>query len=220
MGLSSDWDSFGFDNLHAFNADLFEWDSLQDWAKKFTRQQCKKSRNFLIGYSLGGRLALHTIIQDPSLWKGAIIISAHPGLSNLNERAEKIHSDEKWAKRFENEEWQILMNDWNAQAVFKNGNFDFHRKEENYCRKKLAHTLRFGSLGTQRNLKKEISELDIPILWITGAKDKKYRDLAYSMDLKHPSSQNIIIENAGHRAPWEQPLTIKKQINEFLMLKK
>ena len=43
----------------------------------------------LIGYSMGGRLALHAMLNQPGLWKSAVIISAHPGLKNESDRVER-----------------------------------------------------------------------------------------------------------------------------------
>ncbi len=218
MGFPSDWDIFGLKNLKAIPIDLFDWNTLSDWTSKFSALVSSRSvdKSVLIGYSLGGRLALHALIQKTSIWKAGIIISAHPGLSSHEEGLERYKLDEQWAIRFEKEEWGSLMDDWNARTVFGGGNFNFQRNEKDYYRQKLANILRRGSLGLQNNLRFELSNLNVPLLWIVGANDEIYKNLVSSVNLKHPLSRKIIIPNSGHRVPWEQPDNFVQQVQEFL----
>ena len=63
----------------------------------------------LLGYSMGGRLALELLQRER--FAKAVIISA--GL-NVPDPA-RVARDEEWARRFESEEWSSLMRAWNAQ---------------------------------------------------------------------------------------------------------
>ncbi len=217
MGLPTDWDLFGFKNLKAFNSGSLEWNSLSDWSEKFNSKLRSQRKSILMGYSLGGRLALHALTQDPSNWHAGIIISAHPGLSNHEQRLDRCKVDEYWANRFEIEEWKSLMDDWNARTVFAGGNFHFQREEKDYHRQSLANTLRYRSLGLQSDLRNKVSRLNIPILWIAGDKDETYKSLALSMDLKHSLSRKIIIPDSGHRVPWDQPDAFVEHVQDFLI---
>ncbi|MEO0375535.1 MAG: hypothetical protein AAF329_13095 [Cyanobacteria bacterium P01_A01_bin.17] len=59
-----------------------------DWAELFCERVVTEgaSRNVVLGYSLGGRLALHAVLHNPELWEGAIATSTSPGLSSLEDR--------------------------------------------------------------------------------------------------------------------------------------
>src|SRR5688500_7213032 len=56
--------------------------SMGSWAKKFNQAQKSNhvERNILLGYSLGGRLALQAAIDKPGLWDEVVLVSSHPGL--------------------------------------------------------------------------------------------------------------------------------------------
>ena len=40
----------------------------------------------LLGYSMGGRLALHALLDEPHPWQAAVIVSADPGSENEADR--------------------------------------------------------------------------------------------------------------------------------------
>ena len=72
----------------------------------------------LLGYSLGGRLALHALLHAPELWAGALVVGADTGLADPKEREARVRWDAAWAERFLNEPWEDVLRDWDAQAVF------------------------------------------------------------------------------------------------------
>lgn len=218
LGLPDDWDFLEWKNLNTIDWQQFSLNSLESWGKAFN-QSLNFSRGdsrILMGYSLGGRLALHALIDQPSLWQGAIIISAHPGLINDQERQLRQQRDLEWAKRFESENWDHLMCAWNGQEVFANDGFSFSRKEKHYQRFKLVQALVGGSLGSQIDLRKQIASLPFPILWITGAQDTRYCQLAQSLTFSNSHSYWKSIEKAGHRVPWSQPQVFSEMVLTFL----
>ena len=188
LGLPSDWSFLTSPQTAAVDWQSFSWKSLSDWGIQFNEwvQRQGKGPSILIGYSLGGRLALHALLNNPSLWRGAVIISAHPGLVDHQQgRAKRLEHDRRWAARFESEAWASLMQSWNAQEVFSRDAFVFERKEKDYQRPQLMQGLLQGSLGCQSDLRQPISELEIPLLWITGSKDHRYCALAQTLCFKH-----------------------------------
>jgi 2-succinyl-6-hydroxy-2,4-cyclohexadiene-1-carboxylate synthase len=91
-----------------------------EWAKKFNQLQKSKhvERNILMGYSLGGRLALQAAADKPGLWDEVILISAHPGLVDDEEKELRTKVDATWAEKFNSEKWHEVMKQWNNQVVF------------------------------------------------------------------------------------------------------
>lgn len=221
LGRSSDWDSLSHSAIIPY--DLFQIgepsDQLQmpDWAAKFYHHlPTNPKKKILMGYSLGGRLALHALMQNPSYWDGAIIISAHPGLPSEEVKRERIEQDAQWAKRFEQEPWEELMHSWNARSVFCNSIKTFERKEIDYNRALLANTLRFWSLGSQELFVNALAKINIPILWVAGEKDFAYTSLAQSLSFKHSESKIWIASNSGHRVPWEAPHAFKEVMDQYI----
>lgn len=190
------------------------WDT---WAQlaALTLQTNKGSEKLIgLGYSLGGRLLLSLVDQNPDLFDGLIFLSTHPGLQTDAEKAERMKNDEAWAKRFETENWEVLMRDWNAQKVFQGGQEEPARLEESYSRKQLAHLLRAFSLAKQPDYRPMISEISVPQLWIAGEKDEKFVGLLPKASKK---IKTMIVPEASHRVYFDQPELIKTAVGEFAL---
>lgn len=219
LGHPHDWDELKMENIEAFGIHwIKKWKTIEEWAFAFNQEIAAKTyvqKPVLMGYSLGGRLALHALIQNPNLWQGGIIISAHPGLKSEQERRTRLCEDERWAKRFETEEWEPLMQAWNKRPVLASSQA-FERQEKTYSRAALAEVLRQASLGKQADLREAIAHLSLPVLWITGTKDQMYAQLASSLSFAHPFSAWKNISEAGHRVPWDQPVRFKQVVYAFL----
>lgn len=221
IGLPQDWEclqSFlGKENLICYDLWKNSYSNFREWVDCFYKSADLSSdkKHCLMGYSLGGRLALHALAMRPEVWASAVIISAHPGLTSLEERRKRVQEDELWAKRFETVPWEELMKMWNEQSIFNNNQCP--RDENQYERKKLAEALRVWSRGRQEDLREVIHDLPFPILWIVGKEDKAYVKVAQSITFSHPQSKVWIVENAGHRVPWEQEKIFKEKIQDFLL---
>lgn len=213
LGNGKDWDGFFSQQINMPN--LFEQSTspFWDWAKTFNGS-IKSPQNVLVGYSMGGRLALHALIQNPSLWKSAVIISSNPGIENQNDRIERLKADGEWSRRFLQEPWEPLMEAWNRQPIF--AGVPIHRDEKDFSRSSLAAAMTTWSVGNQDFLKPQIEALDIPILWIVGEQDLKYVQIAKNMKLKNKQSKISIAPQAGHRVPWQQKLWFQQEVEKFL----
>lgn len=154
-----------------------------------------------MGYSLGGRLALHALIDSPQQWSEAIIISAHPGLAE-GVRAKRREEDAIWAKRFLEEPWSDVLQAWNNREVFAHDK-PVVRKEQNFSRSLLAQALTTWSLGNQKDLAEAIGKLPMPITWVVGEYDTKFVSEAMRLSFANPSSRVIIVPGAGHRIDFE-----------------
>jgi 2-succinyl-6-hydroxy-2,4-cyclohexadiene-1-carboxylate synthase len=162
----------------------------------------------LLGYSMGGRLALQLLEQGR--FKKAVIVSA--GLNAPDE--ERRARDEQWARRFESEEWTSLMRDWSAQPVF--GGHTLERRERDYDRRELARQLREWSPAVLPPPRLE--SIETPVLWIAGERDAKYAEIAKAAVARLPHAELWICPNAGHRVPWEQPELFVRRLRLFLEL--
>lgn len=188
LGLPSDWDFLkpaGFDVVTPPLDDI------------------PKRGDTLLGYSMGGRLALHALL-DGARYKRAVMVSTGLGIEGEEARSRRRRADEKWAGHFETQQWQRVMRDWNAQSVF--GGHEANRREEDFDRHELARMLREWSPAALPPLAPRLHEIDIPVLWIVGERDEKYvaeRERAVSL-LKNV--ELWICPGAGHRVPWEQPV--------------
>ncbi len=224
LGRAQDWDSILPKNLHRHDWDLFSPQnqgkvtfSFQALAEKINDDGALQSGpRVFVGYSFGGRVGLHALVQRPEIWDAAVIISAHPGLKEPEEREMRMRSDEIWAERFETQDWDSLMALWNSQPVFAGREAPL-RHESDFSRQSLASALRSCSLGLQRDLRPELSQLRVPILWVVGEQDRKFLDLGREVASLNSQTQLQIIPGASHRAPWDRSEAFVKLLREFLL---
>jgi|ERR1051326_3486431 2-succinyl-6-hydroxy-2,4-cyclohexadiene-1-carboxylate synthase len=164
-----------------------------------------------LGYSMGGRLALQTILDGTS-FDCAVIVSA--GLNLEEGREERRARDEAWAQRFENDPWPEVIREWNAQPVF--GGHVVAREERDYDRRELARQLRDYSPGVLPPLAPRLHEITVPMLWIAGERDHQYVDVAKRAVSLMPNAELWICPDAGHRVPWEQPRLFIERVRAFV----
>jgi 2-succinyl-6-hydroxy-2,4-cyclohexadiene-1-carboxylate synthase len=223
LGLSSDWNAIRQEVGGAFEAlDVLSLahprEGLQNWGRALNRRVAKEpvQKRILLGYSMGGRLAMHALVDAPELWAGAIIVSANTGLKREEERAPRLQIDIDWARRFLKEPWEEVVQDWDRQAVFQGQAPAFHRREVDYVRSDLAHAIEGWSVGKQSDLQEPLSKLPFPILWVAGEKDLKYVEIAKQMASVHPHSSYWIAPEAGHRVPWECTQPFLDEIHSWM----
>lgn len=162
----------------------------------------------LVGYSMGGRLALHALVQPGAPWSRAVIISADPGAGPDPAR---VSADREWAD-LARRDWPAFLRQWAAQPVFGGAPMPWRRPFGAGRREAVARGFEEWSVGKQRDLRPEIGRCGIPVRWIAGARDEKFVRLASGV----PGVDVAVVENAGHRVPWEQPEVTAELIRSFL----
>ena len=162
---------------------------------------------------MGGRLALHCLQENSRIWQGAVFLSTHPGLQNSKDKNERLAQDNNWVEVIEKEPWESFSRKWNEQDIFAGSNVE--RKKENYCQAKLVDTLRYWSLAKQDDFRPLLSSVDIPILWLVGEKDEKFKELSNDLTFTNEKSKKKIIPLATHRL-LEEDDNLENELMEFL----
>lgn len=206
--------------LNAPDIWTFNTSSFGTWTTEFcqhVRNTTSDAPGLLIGYSLGGRLALHAILKDPTLWAGVVVIGAHPGLKTQEERDKQLEWDQSWANRFLNEPWQKLLDTWDSLPVFCGRSSSILRQEATFSRAQIASTFDTFSKGRQTYLTPSIAQLTMPpILFISGEEDQRYTTLGMDLDASCPIVTHKAVAQAGHRVPWENPLGFTNIVQRFI----
>lgn len=174
----------------------------------------------LLGYSMGGRIALHALLEPNHSWQAAVIVSANPGLENDAERAARRASDTEWATRALTGNWQQFLEAWNSQPLLGTAAMRDTPMSNGLVqrRREIARSFVDWSLGVQQPLWQRLSEISVPVLWIAGENDPKYRALAARAAALTPGSSLAIAPNSGHRAPWEAEAWFADTVSRFLKL--
>lgn len=227
LGQASDWDFLNHSlsehvQISCFN--LFGHEPPAEWGLSALGQKISSFANtrtssneqsILVGYSLGGRIALHSLLDSKSNWNKAVIISAHPGLKDSLEKSARLKADQAWAEKWLQEPWDAVLSAWNDQSVLRGIHPPPARNEKDFLKASLGKALVECSLGLQEDLREKIAPLEIPILWLAGDLDPKFRDLALEMQKLNSKITTVIIPNAGHRLLMDQPEIVRKLILDF-----
>ncbi len=173
-------------------------------------------RYWLVGYSLGGRLAMYHACRGRAAGlMGLVAESANPGLACKAEREQRAQSDGRWVQRLLNEPLRRVLDDWYRQPVFSHLN-DAQRSELIALRSHnnaqcLAAMLEATSLARQPDLAAALRALTVPFRYLCGERDAKFRALAQVRALPLQ-----IIAAAGHNAHRENPGAFRDALREIL----
>lgn len=171
----------------------------------------------LLGYSMGGRLALHALLARPDLWKAAVIVSAHPGLKDESGRAERRQRDAEWSALALKGEWAEFLERWNGQSVLGGSVKMPDRMKLKGRRASVARSFVDWSLGAQQDLSPDFGQIACPLLWVTGARDEKFTRLAEAVVPRISDGRHIIVPDCGHRVPWELSEMFVDHCGRFLV---
>lgn len=186
--------------------------SWEAWTDAFTAKvSAVDDSPLLLGYSMGGRLALMALLAKPAMWRAAVIVSAHPGLTSDAEREARLAKDAQWLAELDTLPWPAFWQKWCAQSNLKGP----PRQLPTFHPQMRQALLRF-SLGNQTNEAHALASLRTRLLWITGEQDAKFTQLANKVCHDHPTFRHVVISDCGHRVPWEQPESFSQQVRHYL----
>ena len=105
-------------NCHAIDLNTAEpLEQAREQTKHFLDKK-KGTPCFLMGYSMGGRLAWQLASYFYSSIKGLILLGAHPGLANEEDKKARRESDRMWIDLLQKGDITLFLNEWYAQPLF------------------------------------------------------------------------------------------------------
>jgi 2-succinyl-6-hydroxy-2,4-cyclohexadiene-1-carboxylate synthase len=170
----------------------------------------------LVGYSMGGRIALHAAFALPGRVRRLVLIGASPGLESATARAQRRASDERLAAELEGEPIERFAARWAETAVLVDQpepvraavGSDRLRNEP----AGLAAALRGLGTGALPSLWPRLGSLEIPVELIVGDRDAKFREIAARMVEGLPDGRVKIVPDAGHAVHAEAPAAVARVI--------
>jgi 2-succinyl-6-hydroxy-2,4-cyclohexadiene-1-carboxylate synthase len=174
----------------------------------------------LVGYSLGGRLALRAALRDPASFTAVVLVGSTAGIDEGPLRVQRAEADEKLASWIEVMPIEDIVALWERQPLFADQS-DLLVDEQRPGRlshdpRSLALLLRTAGQGTLEPVWHELRTLEVPLLAIAGARDDGYSAAAKRIAATAPNARAAIVEEAGHAAQLQQPARVADLITEFL----
>lgn len=177
----------------------------------------------LLGYSMGGRLALYLVCHFPDRFNHLILESSSPGLATAAERATRRQSDESLADWIKSNGIKAFVNRWEAlllwasqQQLSKEIRQRLRQQRLQNNPAGLANSLRGMGTGAQPSLWHELPDLTLPTLLIAGELDRKFVAINQQMVERLANGRLHIIPNAGHTTHLEQPDEFQTAVCHFL----
>ncbi|MFQ5853824.1 MAG: 2-succinyl-6-hydroxy-2,4-cyclohexadiene-1-carboxylate synthase [Candidatus Binatia bacterium] len=176
----------------------------------------------LIGYSMGGRLALSIAIHHPERCTELVMESASPGIQSAAERNERRALDEKRAQQLEHDDFETFLRSWYNQPLFQSLKREpdlfqqilDRRRENNPV--ELARSLRGTGPGVQPSLWHNLPRLETPLLVLAGGMDLKYKRIAQEMVALCPKARLALVPDTGHNVHAENTDEYTRALRRFL----
>jgi 2-succinyl-6-hydroxy-2,4-cyclohexadiene-1-carboxylate synthase len=171
----------------------------------------------LVGYSMGGRIALHVALALRGRVQRLILIGASPGISDKLEREVRLQADERLAA------WiasgvsiEQVARRWEQTGVLAGQppavGTRAHRDRLRNTPAGLARALRGLGTGALPSAWERLGELRMPVVLIAGAEDEKFCAIASQMAARIPAAGVVIVPGVGHAVHLEAPERVAKLI--------
>lgn len=159
----------------------------------------------LLGYSLGGRVALSYACAFPQRIKQLILESSSPGLKTEEEQQARILSDEQLANKIEQNGVEAFVRSWENIPLFATQKkLPIHVQQAIRTERLsqtaigLANSLRGMGTGAQKSIWPDLKKIYFPVYLLTGESDQKFCKIAEEMKKLIPNVEHIVVSNVGH----------------------
>lgn len=173
----------------------------------------------MVGYSMGGRLALHLALRHPSVVRRLVLVSASPGLASADARRERRALDAERARSIQ-ADYPAFLDAWYRMPLFASlSDADRQRlvadRVAHNSVHELGRSLAGMGTGSQPSHWDALDGISVPTLAVAGALDPRYVDVARRM-AEAPAVTAVVLDGAGHALPTEAPGALAHTLTRFL----
>lgn len=174
----------------------------------------------LVGYSMGGRLALHAALRAPGRFAALVLVGASAGIEDESARAARRSFDEALAEWMERRPIDEVVARWEASPIFATQSRALRAAQRaarlSHDPAELASLLRTAGQGALSPVWHRLGEIACPALIVAGELDREYVEAARRMAEAMPSATAHVIPGAGHAPQLEAPDRFAEGLLEFL----
>jgi 2-succinyl-6-hydroxy-2,4-cyclohexadiene-1-carboxylate synthase len=166
----------------------------------------------LVGYSQGGRIALHAALAMPERVQRLVLIGASPGIADPDARAQRRAADETLAAWMDTVSIEEFVSRWSQTPVLADQPPSvraavtadrLHNTTDG-----LAAALRGLGTGTLPSLWDRLCDISAPVELIVGERDAKFRATAERMQAAMSDARLHVVPGAGHAVHLEEPWAV------------
>lgn len=195
--------------------------SVADAARTLAAQLERAPCDALVGYSMGGRIALELAATRPELAPRLVLLSAGPGLEDPAERARRAAEDDARASELLRDGLDAFVDRWYRLALF--APFAAHRSFADARARRVHGDAAFWarcvagcSPGRAEPRWSALPALAARTVFVAGALDERYAAFAARAGVLAPALRTEIVAGAGHVLPLEAPDACARIIESVL----
>lgn len=175
-----------------------------------------------LGYSMGGRAALALAAWQPDRVRSLLLVGASAGIEDERAWAARRRSDSALAERIERDGLERFVDHWMGLPLFasqrRRGREWLAAAREQRLNNRphgLANSLRGMGTGAQPPLHALLPGLRVPVQWVVGGEDPKFRAIAEELARCVPGTHVTVVPGAGHAAHLENPVYFGQLARRF-----
>jgi 2-succinyl-6-hydroxy-2,4-cyclohexadiene-1-carboxylate synthase len=172
----------------------------------------------VVGYSMGGRIALHAALREPRALDALALVGVSAGVDDRDERRRRDEELAAWIERHTIEE---VVERWERRPVFATQPEELRARQRpgrlSHDPAELARLLRSAGQGATPPVWDRLHELRCPVLLIAGEDDTVYVDAAERMASLIPDARVALVAGAGHAPQLERPQLVAELLDQYLV---
>jgi 2-succinyl-6-hydroxy-2,4-cyclohexadiene-1-carboxylate synthase len=177
----------------------------------------------LLGYSMGGRLAITFASLYPERVRKMVLESTTPGLVSESEKAARVRQDQQLALKIQESGVEKFIDYWEGIPLFQSQlNLPGSVREQIRSQRLqnnpigLANSLRGMGTGAQPSWWDKLGAFNFEVMLVTGELDVKFCEIAEQMESMLPRVSHMSIIDCGHAIHVEEPEKFGTIVSEFL----
>ena len=178
-------------------------------------------RYVLMGYSMGARMALLYALEYPEEMTHLVLESGSVGIEDEGERQDRYVADQGLAERIRAHDITWFSETWAKLDIFKTQQGLPAKVQQQIQGRRLlnsphalAFTLEGSGQGSMPYVGHRLSELTMPVCYISGELDTKYT----AIGAQYFGDVHRIVPQVGHNVHVEAPEAYRQIIEQFFLV--
>jgi 2-succinyl-6-hydroxy-2,4-cyclohexadiene-1-carboxylate synthase len=176
----------------------------------------------VVGYSMGGRLALWWAMMNPATPRALVLLSTNTAELTDKERENRTSSDESLAQEIstlDHQGYLRFLKNWSQQELFGQRllSEEAIRLRSTSQPSSVARALVDYSVAKQPAGEAFLASWERPVLILYGERDVKYASIAQGLQpLQHELSRVVELPGAHHDLLYDSPEITMREIGAFI----